>query len=297
MEMLQAEEHDQIERAAARGDPAAANRLFMAYLPLVRTESRKFYSTHLQQSDLYQAGCIGLLRAVRTFNPDLGWRFITYADRVIRNEILRELHANRFGQGVGNHTHQSIRTAIERRTSLGQPMPSDEEISAETRIPIAMIRMARVARNAERGKFIEYNDETVPADESASATEIRVLVADELRELEAFRLEVFRVLERHMKPRLQSVMRMRFGLDGAEEPMTFHAIGKALGITKQWVEQLEKKGLRTLAINLKHFRRSDSNQSIGWTPEELREQLSRIHHIPHLRRALDVDLSRPIADA
>ena len=86
--MLEAEE----ERALARrwradGDEAARDRLVTSHLRLVGKIARNYRSYGLSVADLVSAGTEGLMRAVRTFDPELGFRLATYATWWIRAEI------------------------------------------------------------------------------------------------------------------------------------------------------------------------------------------------------------------
>lgn len=61
-------------------------------LKLVHAVCQKFAGEY---DDLFQIGCIGLIKAARTFDPDKGYAFSSYATRVIRNEILMSLRRKR----------------------------------------------------------------------------------------------------------------------------------------------------------------------------------------------------------
>ena len=58
---------------------------------VIKKSGIKFNNYKIEYEDLYQIGCLGLCRAVETFDPEYGSTFSTYAYIVIRNEILREL--------------------------------------------------------------------------------------------------------------------------------------------------------------------------------------------------------------
>ena len=76
------------------GDPEAENRLVEGYLPLVRTVVGRVamtLPTHVCAEDLYSAGLVGLLQAVRSFSPTGGASFETFARFRIRGAVLDEL--------------------------------------------------------------------------------------------------------------------------------------------------------------------------------------------------------------
>ena len=88
MPMLSAEE----ERNAAQefrqqGDINAAGRLVLSHLRLVIAISRQYLGYGLPQADLIQEGNIGLMKAVKRFDPDQGVRLVSYAMHWIKAEI------------------------------------------------------------------------------------------------------------------------------------------------------------------------------------------------------------------
>jgi RNA polymerase sporulation-specific sigma factor len=93
---------DEEARALARlraGDPEAQRLLVEHNLRLVAHIVKKFENTGEDPEDLISIGAIGLIKAVRTFDPDKGVRLATYAARCIENEILMYLRATRKTRG------------------------------------------------------------------------------------------------------------------------------------------------------------------------------------------------------
>ena len=85
---LSPEKEDEYFRLAGTGDENAREKLILHNLRLVSHVVRKYYSQSPNQEDLISIGCIGLIKAVDSFNPENGARFATYAARCIQNEIL-----------------------------------------------------------------------------------------------------------------------------------------------------------------------------------------------------------------
>ena len=65
---------------AAEGDPAAEEVLVSEYVRLVRACARPYFLAGGDGEDLIQEGMLGLLSAIRTFDPSKGVRFATYAE-------------------------------------------------------------------------------------------------------------------------------------------------------------------------------------------------------------------------
>ena len=81
---------DSIRRLQA-GDQAAEERLMEENMPLVAAIARRYRNCGLVQEDMLQLGSIGLLQALRRFDPDRGRCFSTYAVPLIAGEIRRFL--------------------------------------------------------------------------------------------------------------------------------------------------------------------------------------------------------------
>lgn len=77
-----------LERAA-KGDAAAQSILIEQNLGLVHASARRFMGRGIDYEDLYQAGCMGLVKAVTGFDPSRGVQFSTYAMPVIMGEMRR----------------------------------------------------------------------------------------------------------------------------------------------------------------------------------------------------------------
>ncbi len=78
-------------RAAKHGDEAAFEKIITDNSPLIWSIVRRFLGRGADAEDLYQLGCVGLLKAIRGFNEALGNQFSTYAVPKIAGEIRRFL--------------------------------------------------------------------------------------------------------------------------------------------------------------------------------------------------------------
>ena len=81
------EEQDFARRLRATGDLEAAGRLVVSHLRLVVSISRKYLGYGLPHGDLIQEGNVGLMKAVKRFDPDQGVRLVSYAMHWIKAEI------------------------------------------------------------------------------------------------------------------------------------------------------------------------------------------------------------------
>ncbi|MEA9389858.1 RNA polymerase sigma factor RpoH [Acerihabitans sp. TG2] len=86
--MLTAEEEQSLaERLHYQGDLEAAKRLILSHLRFVVHIARNYSGYGLPQADLIQEGNIGLMKAVRRFNPEVGVRLVSFAVHWIKAEI------------------------------------------------------------------------------------------------------------------------------------------------------------------------------------------------------------------
>ncbi len=130
-------------KAAVEGDGAAEEVLIIRYAVLVRACSRPYFLIGGDSEDLMQEGMLGLLSAIRHYEPDRGTSFRTYAERCIRSRIVSAVRAAaRFKHGPLNDS-----------VSIESPQ-FDESISA-----------ANYLRNPEDLVIIhEITDELVSSD-------------------------------------------------------------------------------------------------------------------------------------
>ncbi len=79
---------NELQSLAVRGDSAAENELAIRYMRLVRICSRPFFLAGGDSEDLIQEGMLGLLSAVRDFNPQMCASFKTYAELCVKRRLM-----------------------------------------------------------------------------------------------------------------------------------------------------------------------------------------------------------------
>ena len=94
LEILKNDEMMELLRRTKQGDMAARERLIRGNLRLVLSVIQRFSSRGENADDLFQVGCIGLIKAIDNFNTDLDVRFSTYGVPMIVGEIRRYLRDN-----------------------------------------------------------------------------------------------------------------------------------------------------------------------------------------------------------
>ena len=87
-------EMDALLRRAKEGDEAAREKLIEGNLRLVLSVIQRFDKRGENPDDLFQVGCIGLLKAIANFDPSKEVRFSTYGVPMIAGEVRRYLRDN-----------------------------------------------------------------------------------------------------------------------------------------------------------------------------------------------------------
>ncbi len=137
LKVLKNEETIQLIRCAANGDKEARNQAVQGNLKLVLSVIQRFSGRGEQMDDLFQIGCIGLIKAIDHFNVDLDVHFSTYAVPMIIGEVrryLRDRGAIRVSRSMRDLAYRAlgIREMIQSET---QTDPTVDELARKMNVP------------------------------------------------------------------------------------------------------------------------------------------------------------------
>ena len=249
---LDAKEEKELALRAKNGDLFAKQRMVQANLKLVITIARKaIHVSKLPLVDLIQEGNLGLMVAVEKFNPDLGYRFSTYATWWIKQAMFKAI------------SEQSYCMKI--------PVYIQETLSKFSKVKAEMERSYNCqVTNKEVAKKMDIEPEKIDSYLSAYTTTVSIegsfdanngselsvadVVADENTcveeniEYEELKKEIANIVST-LKEREQSVIKMRFGLENFAKT-TLEDIGKMYGVTKECIRQTEARALNKLKLGL-----------------------------------------------
>lgn len=144
LKTLSPAEMDALLIRAKSGDESARQALIEGNLRLVLSVIQRFDKRGESPDDLFQVGCIGLIKAISNFDPGLNVRFSTYGVPMIAGEVRRYLRDNsaiRVSRSIRDVAYKVLQCKEQQTLRLGRE-PTLEEISAELSLPIADISEA-----------------------------------------------------------------------------------------------------------------------------------------------------------
>ncbi len=224
----------------------AREHMIRANARLVISIARKYINRGLPFLDLIQEGNVGLMRAVRNYDYQRGFRFSTYATWWIRQAISRALAEQsrtiRLPVHMSDQINRLMRAQNELQQNLGRP-PTVDELSEALEISPAKVKQILetvkqpLSLQSPVGEDEEEDLGSIIEDVNAPDPEEMVLQLTSNEDLRK-KLE-------SLPPRELQVLQLRYGLNG-EEPLTLSDVGQRLGITRERVRQLEMQALHRL---------------------------------------------------
>lgn len=251
--LLTPEREKELAIHAINGDIQARNELVSANLRLVVMAAKKYnQNTSLSFEDLIQEGNDGLMRAVKDFKPELGYRFTTYAMYWIKQAISRAIlnHSRTIRLPVHIIELQSkYKKAVDALRIKLNREATDEEVAEYLDVPVKKIKELQELKDpvSIHTALNDENDgtlEDIIADPKAENIEKNIdneLLAKTINSL-------LPTLEQ----REQEIIIARFGLNGSKVK-TLDQLGEEYGVTKERVRQIEQKAL----VKLRNPRRAE----------------------------------------
>ena len=222
---------------AREGDNRACTQLLEENSGLIWSVTRRFYGRGVDPDDLYQLACLGFLKAVRAFDPSLGFQFSTYAVPKIAGEIrrfLRDDGAVKVSRGM-RERGGAVRQARDRLVHTLGREPTLSELSAETGMEVQEIAAAETANAPAISLQMELGDGlTLEQTVGDEGMEDRILERLDLRRAIA-----------SLAPRERQVIELRYF-----RGMTQDRAAKLLQVSQVQVSRIEKRAVNRLREKL-----------------------------------------------
>ena len=232
-------------RRAQRGDESARQRMIESNLRLVVKIARRYINRGLPLLDLIEEGNLGLIHAVKKFDPERGFRFSTYATWWIRQTIERAIMNQSRTVRLPIHVIKDINSCLRAARGLRQQYdraPSMQEIADHLDRDIADVErlIGLHERVTLRANGRDNGGET-PVDRlhaKRSAEPSRCAQRDDVNHIVDH--WVCKLNEKQ-----REVVERRFGLHGYRRA-TLEQIGVEIGVTRERVRQIQLDALKNL---------------------------------------------------
>jgi len=245
--LLTADEEKKYARRIRKGDETARHRMIESNLRLVVKISRRYINRGLPLLDLIEEGNLGLIHAVKKFDPERGFRFSTYATWWIRQTIERAIMNQARTVRLPIHVIKEINSVLRatrrlRQTQETQPTPAE----------VAQ-HMGREVEDVER--LLALHDRiTIGSTGPAGSDDDRALldVLPAAKDAEPAHCAqsdgVCKILDHwvwKLDDKQRAVIERRFGLHGYRR-LTLEKIGQEIGVTRERVRQIQLEALKNL---------------------------------------------------
>ena len=246
-ELLTAEEERELAYKVKAGDEEAKQKMAEANLRLVVSIAKRYMGKGLEFLDLIQAGNLGLLTAVKKFEPEKGFKFSTYATWWIRQAITRTIADQARTIRIPVHMHETINKLMRTQRQLTQELnrdPTYEELAKEMEIDVGKVE-----------NIMKIKQDPSSLDQPLREGEEDNVFGDTMEDKDAIKPEeetTSQLLKEHvgsilnnLSDRERKIIKMRFGLDNGRN-YTLEEVGREFQLTRERIRQIESKALNKL---------------------------------------------------
>ena len=244
--LLKAKEEVELALKIRAGDTKAYDKMLESNLRLVVKMAKRYMNRGLSFLDLIAEGNIGLMRAVDKFNPDLGFRFSTYATWWIKQNVERALLNQTRTIRVPIHVLKELNVYLRAMNDLRRKTnrdPSLEEVAEYLGKTVAQLKKVLTATKTVDSIDELYDDSARPIIETITSENDFSPQDNALRDNLNSQLDGW--LD-YLSPNQIVVLSMRFGLRGYDAS-TLEKIGEQICLTRERVRQIQIEAMKKLA--------------------------------------------------
>jgi RNA polymerase primary sigma factor len=228
------------------GDKEARDALLVANLRLVVSVAQQYRGCGLALADLIQEGNIGLMRAMKRFDPDRGFRFSTYATWWIKQAMSRAL---------ANHS-RTIRLPVHMQLAVQRLQRSNLHLLQELGREPSLHELATVlgTKEEEVTRIILYSQKPVSLEMPVGEEDGALLgdfIVDPSREALAesaghgLLKQQIEPLLAHLSTQEREVLELRYGLRDSQA-RTLKEVGEVMSLSRERIRQVEARALAKL---------------------------------------------------
>lgn len=250
---LTSEEEKEVALRAKNGDKTAKKELVQSNLKLVLTIARKaIHVSKIPMIDLIQEGNLGLMVAAEKFNPELGYRFSTYASWWIKQAMFKAISEQSYCMKIPVYIQETLSKFSKVKREMERAyncQVTNKDVAEKMNIEPEKIDTFLSAYSTTvsiEGSFDAKNGSELNV---ADVLEDKNTQVEDTIEYEELKKEISNVVST-LKEREQTVIKMRFGLENCVKT-TLEDIGKMYGVTKECIRQTEMRALNKLKANCK----------------------------------------------
>lgn len=239
--LLTAKENEDLMKKLKAGDKSAREKFIVGNMRLVLSLVKRFWAKNANADDVFQAGCVGLIKAIDNFDLSVGVKFSTYAVPMIIGEIkryLRDGNSLRVSRSIRDTAYRvlKVRESIEERDEEA----TLEKIASEMQVAVSEVVYALDA----------ISDPVSLYDPVYNKAGDTLLLMDQLcdeknnDEVWTERVALNEAMER-LGEREKRILFLRY-----YEGKTQTEISEEVGISQAQVSRLEKNALNNIRLNI-----------------------------------------------